>query len=79
MSASSRITKNFYDAELGGSVFQICLLSEVTEDVDYDIDESVTALLANMTNRGNWNSDSYLSSEDCSSLTPEERNMWRKL
>ena len=43
---------------------------EVTEDVDYESDASTTALLANMNNRGNSNSDIYLPSDDYSSLTP---------
>ena len=32
-----------------------------------------------MTNRGNSNSDRYLPSDDSSSLTPEEKDIWRKL
>ena len=32
-----------------------------------------------MTNRGNSNSDSYLPSDDYYSLTPEERDLWRKI
>ena len=51
----------------------------VTKDVDCDVDASATTLLAKMTNRGNSKSDSYLPSEDYSSLTPEERELWRKI
>ena len=52
---------------------------EVAEDLDYDIYASATALLSNMTNRGNSNSDSYLSLDDYSFLTPEEKDLWSKL
>ena len=79
VSASSRSTGQVYDDELGGSHFEIDSLSEFTEDLDYDIDTSAKPLLENMTNSGNSNSDSYLPSEHCSSLTPEERDSWIKL
>ena len=32
-----------------------------------------------MTNRGDSNPDSYFPSEDCTSLTPEAKDLWRKL
>ena len=32
-----------------------------------------------MNNRGNYNHDSYLPSEDYASVTPEAKDMWRKL
>ena len=32
-----------------------------------------------MTNRGNYNSDGYLPSEEHTSITPEERYLWIKL
>ena len=79
MSTSPRSTRNFYNAEVGGIDFAIDSPSEVTEDVDNDINASETTLLANMNNRDNSNSDSYLLSEDYSSLTPEERDLWRKI
>ena len=79
VSASYRSTKNVHKTELGGSVFSIDSLSEVTEDFDYDVDASATTLLANMTNHDNFNFDRCLPSEDHSSLTPEERDLWRKL
>ena len=59
--------------------FAIDLPSEVNEDVDYDIDASATTLLKNITNRANPNPDSYFPFEDYSSLTPEERDLWRKI
>ena len=49
-------------------------MSEVTEDLDYDVDVSATTLLANMTNRSNSNSKGYLPSEDCALLTTEEKS-----
>lgn len=79
VSTSYRSTNFFHKTELGGSVFSIDSLSEVTEDFDYDVDASATTLLGNMTNRDNFNFDRYLPSEDHYSLTPEERDLWRKL
>ena len=79
VSSSSKITRKVHNTELKYSIFAIDSPSEVTEDVDYDIDASATTLLANMTNRGNTNPDSYLTSEDYSSLTPEERDLCRKI
>ena len=32
-----------------------------------------------MTNRGNYDPDSYLPSEDCALLTSEEKELWGKL
>ena len=64
---------------LGGSDFEIYSPSEVTGDLEYDIDESATNLLENVINRGNHNSDSYLPLEYYYSLTPKERDSWRKL
>ena len=53
--------------------------SEVTEDFEYDIDAPVSTLLANLTNRNNPNSNSYLPSEDFNSLTPQAKEAWRTL
>jgi hypothetical protein len=78
-STSSKSTRKVYNTELESSDFAMDSPSEVTEDTDYDIDASATTLLANMTNRGNANSDSYLPSEDYSSLSAEERDLWRKI
>jgi hypothetical protein len=78
-STSSKSTRKVYNTELESSDFVMDSPSEVTEDTDYDIDASATTLLANMTNRGNANSDSYLPSEDYSSLSAEERDLWRKI
>lgn len=74
-STSSKSTRKVYNTELDSSDFAMDSPSEVTEDTDYDIDASATTLLANMTNRGNANSDSYLPSEDYSSLSAEERDL----
>ena len=79
VSSSSRSTRKVCNTELENSDFVIDSSSEVTEDADYDIDASATTLLANMTNRGNPKPDSYLHSDDYSSLTPEERDLWRKI
>ena len=79
LSASSRSTRKVHNTELGGIDFEIDSPSEVTEYLDYDLDASATAALANMTNRGNSNSDSYLPTEDHSSLTLEEKDLWRKI
>ena len=79
VSASARSTRKVYNTELGDIYFVIDSPSEVTEDMDYDIDASATTLLANMANLGNSNPDSYLPSEDYSSLTREERDLWRKI
>ena len=68
-----------HNTKLGGIDFELDSHSEVTEDSYYDVDASTTTLLANMTNRGYSNSDRYLPSEDYSSLTPEEKYLWRKL
>ena len=78
-SQSARSTRKFLNAELGASDFELDSPLEVTEDLDYDIDASMTTLLTNMTNIVNYNSYSYLTSCDCSSLTPEEKCLWRKL
>ena len=74
VSASARRTRKTHNTELGSSDFAIDSLPEVTKDVDYDIDAHATTSLANMTNCGNPKPDSYLPLEDCSSLTPEERD-----
>ena len=79
MSSSSSNTIKVCNTELGDSDFVIDSPSAFTEDADYEIDASATTLLANMTNHGNPNPDSYLPSEDYSSLTPEERDLWRKI
>ena len=79
VSASSRSTRKVHSTELEGSDFAINSPSTVTEDVHYAFDDSVTTLLANVTNRVNSNSDSHLYSKDYSSLTPEERCLWRKI
>ena len=47
--------------------------------MNYDIDASATTLLESLINLGNSNSDSYLPSEVHSSLTPEGKDLWRKL
>ena len=78
VSTSSRSTRQVYSTELEDSFFVIDSTSTVTEEVDYDIDTSTTTLLTNVTNSGNYNHDSYFLSEDYSSLTPEERDLWRK-
>ena len=78
-STSSKSTRKVYNTELESSDFVMDSPSEVTEDTDYDIDASATTLLANMTNRGNANSDSYSPSEDYSSLSAEERHLRRKI
>ena len=75
MSLSSRNTRKVHNTELGDSDFVIDSPSEVTEDSGYDIDASSNTLLENTTNRGNYNPDNYLPSEDDSSLTPEERDL----
>ena len=67
VSSSSRSTRNVYNTELGYSDFVLDSPSDVTEDVDYDIDFSPTTLLENMNNRGNPKPDSYFPSDDCSS------------
>ena len=72
-STSTRSTRKVHYTKLGGSDFKQVSTSEVTEDLDYDIDASATTLLANMNNRGNYNSNSYLPSEDYALLTPEKR------
>ena len=51
----------------------------VTEDLDCDVDSSATILSANIPNRDKFNSYRCLPSDDYSSLTPEERELWRKL
>ena len=79
MSASARSTRKVYHTELGGSVFEIDSLSEVTEDLYYDTDASATTLLANTTNRDNFNSKSCLPSEHCAFITTEEKDSWDKL
>ena len=71
-SASARSTGNVYNTELGGSYFGLDSPSEVIEDLDYDVNASITTLLENMTNSDNSNSDSYLPLEDYSFLTPWE-------
>ena len=63
-SAPARITRKFHNAELGGSNFELDSPSDAIEDLDCDADASATMLLADMNNRGNSNSDSYLLSED---------------
>ena len=78
-SVSDRNNRKCYNTELGGTDFEIDSPSEVAEDLDYDIDASATTLLANMINSGKHNSDSYLPSEDYSSLTPKEKDLWIKL
>lgn len=78
-STSSKSTRKVYNTELESSDFAMDSPSEVTEDTDYDIDASAITLLANMTNRVNANSDSYLPSEDYSSLSAEERDLWKKI
>ena len=70
---SSIITRKVYNTKLGGSNFELYSLSEFAEDSDYDVYASATILLANMTNRGNSNSDSFLPLEDYSYLTQEEK------
>ena len=65
--------------ELGGSDFELDSPSEVTEDLCYDTDTSVTTLLANVTNRVNPDSESCLPSKDCASLTPEVKDPRRKI
>ena len=59
-STSSRITMKVHHTELGVSDFEPDSLSEVIEDLDYSMDAFTTTLLANMNNRGNSNSNSYL-------------------
>ena len=79
LSVSTRRTRKSHNTELGGSNFAIYSPSDVTEDVDYDIDASAsTFFFRKMTTRSNSNSDSYMPSEDYSSLTPEKRCLWRK-
>ena len=60
-------------------MFELDSPSEVTEDLDYDIDAFAITLLANMTNRGDSDSDSYLHSRDCSSLATEGKYVWGKI
>lgn len=48
--------------------------SEVAEDFKYDIDAPASTLLANLTNRIAPNSNSYLPTEDCNSLTPQGKD-----
>ena len=79
MSSSARSTRKVCNTKLGGSYFVIDSPPTVAEDVDYDDDVSVTTLLENATKHGNSNSDSCLPSEDYSSLTHEERDLWRKI
>ena len=79
VSASSRSTRKVCDTELGGGNFVIDSLSDVTEDFNFDIDTYTTTLLENVTNCGNSHSDRHLPSEDYSSLTPEERDLWKKI
>ena len=77
-SSSARRSRKVYNTELGGSGFELDSPSEVAKDLDYDIYASATTLLANITNRGNSNSYSYLPSEDYTSLTPEAKDLWIK-
>ena len=58
-SASARKLKKFCNTELGGINFELDSPSDIVEDLDYDVDASVTKSLANMNNSGNSNSDSY--------------------
>ena len=73
VSASSRTTRKLCSIELRGSDFELDSPSEVTEYLDYETNSSTTTLVANMTTRGNPNSDSFLPSEYCASLLPEEK------
>ena len=43
------------------------------------MDSSATTLLSKMNNRGKHKFDRCLPSEDYSHLTPEEKDLWRKL
>ena len=42
---STRSTRQFYSTELGSSDFELNSPSEVTEDLDYDVNTSLTMLL----------------------------------
>ena len=76
---SARSTKKVHYTELEDIDFELDLPSRVTEDFDYDIDASTTTLLSNVTNVINPNSDRYLHPEDYASLTPETKDLWKKL
>ena len=62
MTLSARSSRKGYNTELGDSDFELYSPSQVSEDIDYEIDASKTTLLENMTNHGNSNPDSYLPS-----------------
>ena len=71
--------RKVHSTKLVGSNFELELPLEVAEDLNYDTDASVTTLLSNMTNSGNSNPESHFPSEDFTSLTPEAKDLWRKL
>ena len=47
---SSKNSHRVYNTKIGDKNFDQDLISEVTEDFDYDIDASATTFLAHMTN-----------------------------
>ena len=73
---NSEALRRVHNTEIFDKNFHQDSPSEVTKKFDYNTCVSATMFLASMTNR---NSDTYLPSEYYNSLTPEAKEIWRKL
>ena len=77
--AHAKSQRRVHTTEIGNHDFNQDSPSEITEDIEYNIDASASTLLASVTNRSNYSLNSYLSPEDFNSLNPQAKDAWHSL